>query len=96
MKKVKFTITYVSIEDFFEFLTQNKCTLAFLRNFLAHRDGDGNAVDWLVGAFKSDPEKMIISNFVWSKTPEGCDYWKNLNSKWMNLFEGSNRIEVQD
>lgn len=96
MKKVKFTITYVSIEDFFEFLTQNKCTLAFLRNFLAHHRGDGNAVDWLVEAFKSDPEKMIISNFVWSKTPEGSDYWKSLNSKWMNLFEGSDRIEVQD
>ena len=96
MKKV--TVTYVSIEDFFEFLTQNKCTLAFLRNFLAHREGDedGNVVDWLIETFKSDPKRMVASNFVWSKTPEGHDYWKSLDSKWKGLFKDSVRIEVQD
>ena len=94
MKKV--TVTYVSIEDFFEFLTQNKCTLAFLRNFLASREGDGDVVDQLVEAFKRDPERMVGSNFVWSKTPEGSDYWKSLDSKWKGLFKGSERVEVQD
>ena len=96
MKKV--TVTYVSIEDFFEFLTQNKCTLAFLRNFLASRDGDedGDVVDCLVESFKSDPKRMIASNFVWSKTPEGSDYWKGLDSEWKGLFKGSERVEVQD
>ena len=96
MKKV--TVTYVSIEDFFEFLTQNKCTLAFLRNFLAYREGveDGNVVDWLVEVFKSDPEKMIASSFVWSRTPEGSDYWTSLDSKWRGLFEGSEGVEVYD
>lgn len=94
MKKV--TVTYVSIEDFFEFLTQNKCTLAFLRNFLASREGDGDAVDYLVRAFKSDPKRIIASSFVWKETSEGFDYWKSLDSKWKGLFKGSERVEAQD
>ena len=94
MKKV--TVTYVSIEDFFEFLTQNKCTLAFLRNFLASREGDGDAVDRLVEAFKSDPKRIIASGFVWKTTSEDYDYWKSLDSKWKGLFKGSERVEVQD
>ena len=95
MKKV--TVTYVGIEDFFEFLTQNKCTLAFLRNFLASREGDdGNAVDRLVEAFKSDPKRIIASSFVWKTTSEDYDYWKNLDSKWKSLFKGSERVEALD
>ena len=94
MKKV--TVTYVSIEDFFEFLTQNKCTLAFLRNFLTHLEEEGNAVDWLIKAFKSDPKRIFASGFVWKATSEGFDYWKNLDSKWKGLFEASERVEVQD
>lgn len=96
MKKI--TVTYVSIEDFFEFLTQNKCTFAFLRNFLAYREGveDGNVVDWLVEAFKSNPKKIIASGFAWGATSEGYGYWNDLNSKWEGLFEGSEGVEVQD
>ena len=94
MKKV--TVTYVSIEDFFEFLTQNKCTLAFLRNSLVRRDRDEDAVDRLVEAFKSDPKRIIASGFVWKTTSEGFDYWKSLDSKWKGLFKGSERVEVQD
>lgn len=94
MKKV--TVTYVSIEDFFEFLTQNKCTLAFLRNFLANREGDRDAVDRLVESFKNDLKRIIASGFVWKETPEGFDYWKSLDSKWKGLFKGSERVEVED
>ena len=96
MKKV--TVTYVSIEDFFDFLTRNKCTLAFLRNFLASRGGDeeGDVVDRLVEAFKSDPKRIIASGFVWKTTSEGYDYWKGLDTKWKGLFKGSERVEVGD
>jgi len=32
-------------------------------------------------------ECMIRSAFEWNRTPEGMDYWENLNHLWVELLE---------
>ena len=29
--------------------------------------------------------KLIIKAFVWSSTPEGLEYWENLDQKWQDI-----------
>ena len=36
--------------------------------------------------------RNIISAFLWSNTKEGWEYWKNLNTEWLDGFETEEEI----
>lgn len=68
--------------DFIEFLESNKCRTQFETAFYLfnryHRLSYGL---WQI----MDGDECFIGRaFDWSKTPEGYDYWLDIDNKWYN------------
>lgn len=72
-----FLIKDIMLDRFTQFLIDNDCLLNFKRqvsdmSFLASVE----PVDW------------ILMTFDWDKTPEGGEFWEELNSKWYKEIMG--------
>ena len=69
---------------FNQFLKENNCVKQFVWNFNNSHYGkpNENLIDFL-DEFKN--EGFFSPAFVWSKTPEGNDYWNRLNTKWNEI-----------
>lgn len=88
------TICHSSRKEFIRFLKEEGVYVAFKRNF---------SLDYLREWFDNDYKQIVngksyyeavgganyISEaFYWKDTPEGFDYWSELNKKWgHNVFE---------
>lgn len=60
---------YVSVEDFINFLKDNDALDKFMLNSHVDIDFSQDFIhNWLI--------------FEWEDSPEGYDYWNNLNEKW--------------
>lgn len=61
-------------EDFVKFLKENKAYIKYMRN----------------AGYISDEEIDIHDSyfeaFHWDSTPEGYDYWNNLDTDWFDLI----------
>ena len=71
-------------EKFIQFLVENDAYEQYMQNFLNF--GRSKPFDeW----FEQLENKMdgICSCFMWQDTPEGHEFWENLNRKWIKFVE---------
>lgn len=67
------------MEKFIEFLERNDAWEKFERNFIIQ----GRDVKEYKRDSKTNRNFHISGAFTWSETAEGHDYWRELNSKWI-------------
>ena len=73
----------MSIKDsFLVFLENNNCTEQFKINF--HNDKDHDSLDDLI---KEGEYFLIIQAFLWDGTPEGEEYWSDIDQLWYEYYE---------
>jgi hypothetical protein len=67
-------------EKFKEFLLRNNAFESFVRN---------SNLPWSYNNFNVKPEKkelFFTGSFIFEYTPEGYEYWKKLNDKWIKGY----------
>jgi hypothetical protein len=62
-----------------EFLEQNNAIDKFLENVNSVEQSSYTTV------LTHSPQEFLMMGFIWKETPEGSDYWAELNLKWENL-----------
>ena len=70
------------VKLFIKFLYKHKAYGIYVFNYI-------NAVDFWKKEYhieSSIPNDFIIRAFLWGKTPQGYDYWKNLNNLWCDFL----------
>lgn len=74
---------------FFEFLAQEGVTAQFFENWVSRdpicRESSDTVVSFVnwVCAGDIDWDSYVPSAFPWCYSPEGCDYWLDVNFKWL-------------
>lgn len=71
---------------FIDFLKENNCYIKFKDNFF-RENPEGDFADFIHRSVYN----IFIIAFCWSETPEGREYWRNLNYKW-NDFVSINKL----
>lgn len=64
---------------FKKFLEDNNALQQFVTNTTANCG---------YSTLKVFPEEILFYSFNWSLSPEGHDFWRDLNSDWVNLGKG--------
>lgn len=59
---------------------------AFKRNYESQRDDEMTAEDYLL-CHRDDQDEFIDIAFGWDATPEGFDYWHDINNR-VNFLAG--------
>ena len=78
----------LSYQLFRSFLRDHGCERAFDSAFYAYNDYTMlDASLWEAG----DAECIFAQAFVWHMTPEGRDFWRDIDREWYNLY--SNWVE---
>ncbi|MBO7198130.1 MAG: hypothetical protein J6V28_04970 [Tidjanibacter sp.] len=70
----------VSYEDFELFLREQECEEAFHRAFRAHNDATN--MDPQLWEASADAATFLGRAFRWSETPEGRDFWQQIDLLW--------------
>lgn len=65
------------IEQFNKFLEDNGCKDSYYSEMGYYELEDFDAEDW------------VDSFFVWDNSPEGHNYWSDLNVSWRNYLHGT-------
>ena len=65
-------------EKFIEFLKTHKAHSRYVRN----AKNSNLTLDIITKTSKDTPQGWIARAFTWIKTPEGHDYWRNLDNYW--------------
>jgi len=76
-------------ENFYNFLVDNKVLDQFIYNFDNYKLKEMNYSE-LLHRNKND---YILWAFAWDETPEGHDFWLNLNYKWIDFLHTNNILE---
>ena len=66
-------------DAFFNFLKKHKCKLRWENNYKKFKAEED--------LFLRRPDTYIIMSFIWNRTPEGSDYWSELNAKWQKTLQ---------
>lgn len=66
-------------EKFIEFLKTHKAHSGYVRNA---KTDHNTTLDNIAKNWKNRPQNWIGCAFDWDKTPEGRDYWGNLDASW--------------
>ena len=70
-------------QSFRSFLREQMCEEAFDRAFYAFNDCTALDVSlWEAG----ESEYIFAHAFDWSATPEGRDFWRDIDRKWLTLI----------
>ena len=64
-----------TIKIFEKFLKKHRAFLKYKRNLGKYQDFEEFLLDTEIVSF-------ISQSFTWRGSPEGFDYWKNLDAKW--------------
>ena len=67
---------------FIEFLEKNKCRKQFETAF--YRFNRCHKLSYGLWQIMGGDESFIGRAFDWSNTPEGYDYWLDIDNKWYN------------
>jgi len=73
--------------DFIKFLQDNKALSLFKKNMKKRSKKENIELLMLLYEGTYQPYKYLCAAFMWRKTPEGFDYWKKLNEKWLEKIE---------
>ena len=65
--------------EFFEFLRENSCASKLCVNRAKHCKKERI----LTFINRAPSNKWILAAFAWHNTPQGYEYWENVNFKWM-------------
>ena len=71
---------------FIDFLKENNCYAKFKDNFY-RENPEKDFAEFMC----SNIYNILIIAFSWSETPEGREYWRNMNYKWVD-FLSSNQL----
>lgn len=83
---------------FVEWLVRNKCYSKFVANlskcsgFPSSREGIRVYLSMILRGKVSTLRDAISAAFLFSATPEGFDYWRLIDRKWVDLLE---RLDVE-
>lgn len=66
--------------DFRLFLREEGCSPNFDRAFEAYNDA--TTLDGTMWEAAADKQAFIAHAFVWAQTPEGRDFWRDIDSRW--------------
>jgi hypothetical protein len=70
-------------EKFLEFLVENGAYDSYMYHY-AKQVRNVSFDEWYEGL--RDKSDVLWSAFIWGDTPEGHDYWKDLNKKFLSLI----------
>jgi hypothetical protein len=73
-------VDFEGFEDFGDFLEENGVLDKFVNNF--YKFGDGYTLNYYLIINEEYKEDYIDSAFSWIKTPEGFDFWVDIDYKW--------------
>lgn len=87
----------ITRQQFIEFLKREGVLKQYVRNCV----NGGISIRSITGS--AIPQKYIIVAFGWALTPEGLDFWKNIDDKWQKelynqltpLIEGRFNFSVE-
>lgn len=82
MKPINVDYRSVAPILFCTFLRKRKAYYTFIRHLGAHSSGALRS--YLEG---TKPALYFASAFCWKTTPEGPDYWSNLDSEWYHIIK---------
>lgn len=74
---------------FFEFLAQEGVTAQFFENWVSRdlicRESSDTVVSFAMWVLNQGVSwgSYITSSFLWCSSPEGSDYWVDVNFKWL-------------
>ncbi len=89
----------LSAEDFFDFLKQNNAFEVYksnLLNYYRKQNLDLDLVTTLDNVFddSNSVKSWISCGFTWNSTPEGWEYWNNLDIEWRKYFRKCDKINL--
>lgn len=64
---------------FIAFLKKNNCHEQFVKGLM------WDNIDQLFA--QNQPESYISAAFLWEETPEGLDFWLELDKKWLKFIK---------
>ena len=78
---------------FIEFLKDNNALKQYVKNVRNFKKSHFLTWEHYTNPFTIEPleqclndsrwtDNLITCSFLWQRTPEGHDFWKNLNNKW--------------
>lgn len=70
-----------------QFLKDNNASMAYTNNMIARWGGRLEAITAMNELVKSDIPHYCLQDFHWDASPEGIDYWNNLNHIWLDKFK---------
>jgi hypothetical protein len=74
-------------EDFYKFLVDNNALDKYIYNFDNYKEINYSEL------LHKNKNQYILWSFDWSNTPEGHEFWSNLNYKWINFLHTNNILE---
>ena len=69
-----------TFDKFMSFLQENGCIKEFDLEF--ERQCPGYHMDAILWDILGGDENFLARAFDWSATPQGRDFWKDINDKW--------------
>lgn len=69
------------VKIFIEFLKKHKVLDQYRNNVAPYH---GNELQFFRNIFKRDPKGYVTGAFLWAGSPEGPDFWKDINQKWQS------------
>ena len=76
--------------QFIEWLKAHEVLTIFIENFCSFYSTDWDQFD--LKMFDFGPNSWIDRAFTWMDTPQGHDYWEDLDSKWRNTIYIINKL----
>lgn len=77
-------ITTPTYHDFRLFLREEGCSPNFDRAFEAYNDA--TTFDSMMWEAASEKQAFIAHAFVWAATPEGRDFWCDIDRRWWHRY----------
>lgn len=73
-------------KNFIQFLRDNNALTEFKANL---KKSKKNMLELLIRIYEENyaPCNYLVGAFVWRKTPEGFDFWCDLNHEWLYLID---------
>ena len=81
-----------TLELFYKFLEENNALIAWENNYLARQVEKGTnrtRAEFFSKMLDTGRYRLIGGAFVWMDTPQGHDYWDDLDRKWVLFLHQS-------
>lgn len=75
------------VKIFIDFLKENNCLDQYKNNVKSFHVND---LIFFRNIFNQDPKGYVTSPFLWVGSPEGPDFWKDINQKWKSELKRGN------